>query len=201
MKIDVKDLFQEFSNNLKLDYDLKKKNWFNIGGKTKAFYKADNLKELIKFLKKIPSDEKIFVLGAGSNTLITDKKFDGVVIKLTNNFNNISLLNDEIIIAGSAVSDKLLSEFAMENSLGGFEFLSCIPGSVGGGIKMNAGCFNREFKDILISIQALNKSGQVITIPSKDINFKYRGSNLADDLIFLSASFKGFKKKKRYYKK
>ena len=196
MKIDVKDLFQEFSNNLKLDYDLKKKNWFNIGGKTKAFYKADNLKELIKFLKKIPSDEKIFVLGAGSNTLITDKKFDGVVIKLTNNFNNISLLNDEIIIAGSAVSDKLLSEFAMENSLGGFEFLSCIPGSVGGGIKMNAGCFNREFKDILISIQALNKSGQVITIPSKDINFKYRGSNLADDLIFLSASFKGFKKKK-----
>ena len=196
MNIDVKDLFQEFSNNLKLDYDLKKKNWFNIGGKTKAFYKADNLKELIKFLKKIPSDEKIFVLGAGSNTLITDKKFDGVVIKLTNNFNNISLLNDEIIIAGSAATDKLLSEFAMENSLGGFEFLSCIPGSVGGGIKMNAGCFNREFKDILISIQALNKSGQVITIPSKDINFKYRGSNLADDLIFLSASFKGFKKKK-----
>ena len=196
MKIDVKDLIQEFSNNLKLDYDLKKKNWFNIGGKTKAFYNANNLKELIKFLKKIPRDEKIFVLGAGSNTLISDKQFNGVVIKLTNNFNNISLLNDEIIIAGSAVKDKLLSEFAMENSLGGFEFLSCIPGSVGGGIKMNAGCFNREFKDILISIQALSKSGQVITIPSKDINFKYRGSNLADDLIFLSASFKGFKKKK-----
>ena len=200
MKIDVKDLIQEFSNNLKLDYDLKKKNWFNIGGKTKAFYNANNLKELIKFLKKIPRDEKIFVLGAGSNTLISDKQFNGVVIKLTNNFNNISLLNDEIIIAGSAVSDKLLSEFAMENSLGGFEFLSCIPGSVGGGIKMNAGCFNREFKDILISIQALNKSGQVITIPSKDINFKYRGSNLADDLIFLSASFKGFKKKKEIIK-
>ena len=196
MKIDVKDLIQEFSNNLKLDYDLKKKNWFNIGGKTKAFYKADNLKELIKFLKKIPNDEKIFVLGAGSNTLITDKEFDGVVIKLTNNFNNISLLNEEIIIAGSAVTDKLLSEFAMENGLGGFEFLSCIPGTVGGGIKMNAGCFNREFKDILISIQVLDKSGQVITIPSKDINFKYRDSNLADDLIFLSASFKGFKKKK-----
>ena len=200
MKIDVKDLIQEFSNNLKLDYDLKKKNWFNIGGKTKAFYNANNLKELIKFLKKIPRDEKIFILGAGSNTLISDKQFNGVVIKLTNNFNNISLLNDEIIIAGSAVKDKLLSEFAMENSIGGFEFLSCIPGSVGGGIKMNAGCFNREFKDILISIQALSKSGQVITIPSKDINFKYRGSNLADDLIFLSASFKGFKKKKEIIK-
>ena len=196
MKIDLKDLIPEFSNNLKLDYDLKKKNWFNIGGKTKAFYKADSLKELIKFLKKIQNKEKIFVLGAGSNTLITDKQFNGVVIKLTNNFNNISLLNEDIVIAGSAVTDKSLSEFAMENSLGGFEFLSCIPGTIGGGIKMNAGCFKREFKDILISIQALNKSGQVITIPTKDINFKYRDSGLSDDLIFLSASFKGFKKDK-----
>ena len=196
MKIDLKDLVQEFGNNLKLDYDLKKKNWFNIGGKTKAFYKADSLKELIKFLKKIQNQEKIFVLGAGSNTLISDKQFNGVVIKLTSNFNNISLLKGEIIIAGSAVTDKSLSEFAMENSLGGFEFLSCIPGTIGGGIKMNAGCFKREFKDILISIQALNKSGHVITIPSKDINFKYRDSGLSDDLIFLSASFKGFKKDK-----
>jgi len=82
----------------------------------------------------------------------------------------------------------------MENSFGGFEFLSCIPGTVGGGIKMNAGCFEREFKDILISIQAINKSGQIITIPAKDINFKYRDSGLSDDLIFLSASFRGFKK-------
>ena len=196
MKIDLKDLVQEFGNNLKLDHDLKKKNWFNIGGKTKAFYKADSLKELIKFLKKIQNQEKIFILGAGSNTLISDKQFNGVVIKLTSNFNNISLLKGEIIIAGSAVTDKSLSEFAMENSLGGFEFLSCIPGTIGGGIKMNAGCFKREFKDILISIQALNKLGQVITIPSKDINFKYRDSGLSDDLIFLSASFKGFKKDK-----
>ena len=196
MKIDLKQLIPEFSNNLKLDYYLKKKNWFNIGGKTKAFYKADNLKELIKFLKRIQNHEKIFVLGAGSNTLITDKQFNGVVIKLSKNFNNISLLNNEIIIAGSSVTDKSLSDFAMENSLGGFEFLSCIPGTVGGGIKMNAGCFEREFKDILVSIQAIDKLGQVITIPAKEINFKYRGSSLSDELIFLSASFKGFKKNK-----
>ena len=196
MKIDLKDLIPEFNNNLKLNYDLKKKNWFNIGGKTKAFYKADNLKELIKFLKKIQNHEKIFVLGAGSNTLISDKQFNGVVIKLSKNFNNISLLNNEIIIAGSAVTDKSLSDFAMENSLGGFEFLSCIPGTVGGGIKMNAGCFEREFKDILVSIQAIDKFGQVITIPAKEINFKYRDTSLSDELIFLSASFKGFKKNK-----
>ena len=201
MKINLKDLVLEFNNNLKLDYDLKKKNWFNIGGKTKAFYKADNLKELIKFLKKIQNHEKIFVLGAGSNTLISDKQFNGVVIKLSKNFNNISLLNNEIIIAGSTVTDKSLSDFAMENSLGGFEFLSCIPGTVGGGIKMNEGCFEREFKDILVSIQAIDKFGKVITIPAKEINFKYRDSSLSDELIFLSASFKGFNKNKDLIRK
>jgi UDP-N-acetylmuramate dehydrogenase len=195
MNINLEELSLEFNNNVKFDYDLKKKNWFNIGGKSKIYYKANNLKDLIKFLKKIENKEKIFILSGGSNTLITDKTFDGVVIKLSSNFNNISFLPDNIIIAGSAVSDKSLSEFAMNNSLGGFEFLSCIPGTVGGGIKMNAGCFGKEFKDILISIQAISKSGQVITIPAKDINFEYRDSKLSDDLIFLSASFKGYKKK------
>ena len=200
MKVNLDHLLLEFSNNLKLDFDLKKKNWFNIGGKTKIYYKAENLKELIKFLKKIDNKEKIFILGGGSNTLMTDKNYDGIVIKLSSNFNRISLLSDLIMIAGSAVNDKSLSEFAMENSIGGFEFLSCIPGTIGGGIKMNAGCFGREFKDILISIQAINKSGKVITIPAKDINFKYRDSRLSDDLIFLSASFKGYKKNSKIIK-
>jgi UDP-N-acetylmuramate dehydrogenase len=194
MSMNKDDLLLEFNENIKFDYNLKKKNWFNIGGNTKIYYKAENLKDLIKFLKIIENKEKLFILGGGSNTLISDKTFDGVVIKLSNNFNKISLLSEDIIIAGSATSDKSLSEFAMENSLGGFEFLSCIPGTVGGGIKMNAGCFDREFKDILISIQAITKSGQVITIPAKQINFKYRDSGLSNDLIFLSASFKGFKK-------
>ncbi len=195
MKIDYqKELLNEFGSNIFFDYDLKKKNWFNIGGKSKIYFKADNLKELINFLKKLNKKEKIFILGAGSNTLITDDIFDGVVIKLSKNFNNISLLGEDIIIAGSAVLDRTLSEFAIKNELSGFEFLSCIPGTVGGGISMNAGCFGREFKDILISIQAVDKLGNVKTIPSKDIKFEYRENNLPDDLIFLSASFKGKKR-------
>ena len=201
MSIDQQELFLEFKNNVKLDYDLKNKNWFNIGGKTKIFFKADDLKELIKFLKKIKNKEKVFILGGGSNTLISDQTYNGIVIKLSKNFNNISKLSEEILIAGSAVTDKSLSEFAMKNEIGGFEFLSCIPGTVGGGIKMNAGCFNREFKDILVSIQVVNKLGKVLTIPAKDINFKYRDSRLSDDLIFLSASLKGYKKEKALIKK
>ena len=193
MNISLENLSAEFNDNVKFNYDLKKKNWFNIGGKSKVFYKADNLKELISFLKTLNNQEKIFILGAGSNTLINDKLFDGVVIKLSKNFNNISLLGEEIIIAGSAILDKSLSDFATKNNLSGFEFLSCIPGTIGGGIRMNAGCFGKEFSDILLSIQAIDKIGNVITIPSKEIKFDYRKSNLSDDLIFLSASFRGYK--------
>ena len=190
---ELKELLGEFDDNIKFEHDLKKKNWFNIGGKTKVFYKANNLKDLVNFLKKINNKEKIFILGAGSNTLITDDLFDGIVIKLSKNFNNISLMGKDVVIAGSAVLDKSLSDFAIENNLSGFEFLSCIPGTVGGGIKMNAGCFGKEFKDVLLSIQAIDKLGNVVTIPSKDINFDYRKNDLNDDLIFLSASFKGVK--------
>ncbi len=189
----LKDLLKDFDKNVTYDQDLKKKNWFNIGGKSKVFYKAENLRDLIKFLKLLDNKEKIFIIGAGSNTLISDNIFDGVVIKLSKNFNRISLLREDVIISGSGVLDNSLSSFAAENNLSGFEFLSCIPGSIGGGIKMNAGCFGREFKDILLSIQAIDQKGNLITIPSKEINFDYRDNNLSEDLIFLSASFKGTK--------
>ena len=195
MKVEkLKELLREFGENVKFNYELKKNTWFNIGGQSKVFYKAKNLKELVNFLQKINNEEKIFVIGAGSNTLVPDCLYDGVVIKLSKNFNNISLLGDDVIIAGSGVLDKSLSDFAMNNQLSGFEFLSCIPGTVGGGIRMNAGCFGREFKDILLSVQAIDKIGNIRTIPSKDIKFDYRKNNLSEDLIFLSASFKGFKK-------
>ena len=192
--------FKKFSSiiNSKIyfDYDLKKSNWFNIGGKTKVYFKPDNLADFILFLKKFGSKEKIHILGAGSNTLISDNTFDGVVVKLGKNFSNISMLPNGVIVAGSACLDKKLSDFALEHEVGGFEFLACIPGTVGGGLKMNAGCFNREFKDILISIQAIDKKGVVLAIPSNKIIFGYRKNDLTDDLIFLSASFKGKKKNK-----
>ena len=191
---------KKFSNEIKskfiFDYDLKKSNWFNIGGKTKVYFKPNNLSDLVLFLKKFGTKEKIYVLGAGSNTLVSDKTFEGIVIKLGKNFSNISILPNGIIIAGSACLDKKLSDFALENAIGGFEFLACIPGTIGGGLKMNAGCFNREFKDILISVQAIDREGRVLTIPSSKIIFEYRGNDLPENLIFLSASLKGHNKNK-----
>jgi UDP-N-acetylmuramate dehydrogenase len=193
---DLKKFSNEVSSKIYFDYDLKKSNWFNIGGKTKTYFRPDNLPDLILFLKRFGNKEKVHILGAGSNTLISDNTFDGTVIKLGKNFSNISILPNGVIVAGSACLDKKLSDFALENEVGGFEFLSCIPGNVGGGLKMNAGCFNKEFKDILISIQAIDKNGRVLTIPSNKVIFKYRNNDLPEDLIFLSGSFKGEKKDK-----
>jgi len=197
----LKKFSNEVSSKIYFDYDLKKSNWFNIGGKTKIYFKPDNLPDLILFLERFGNKEKIYVLGAGSNTLISDNIFDGAVIRLGKNFSNISILPNGVIVAGSACLDKKLSDFALENEVGCFEFLACIPGTVGGGLKMNAGCFNMEFKDILISIQAIDKKGRVLTIPANKIIFEYRDNDLSDDLIFLSASFRGEKKNKDEIKK
>ena len=198
---EIKKLSNEINSKFYFDYDLKKSNWFNIGGKTRVYFKPESLGDLVLFLKQFGAKEKIYILGAGSNTLINDNTFNGIVIKLGKKFSNISLLPNDIIVAGSACTDKKLSEFASDNGIGGLEFLACIPGTVGGGLRMNAGCFNREFKDILISIQAVDRQGRVITIPANKVLFEYRNNDLSEDLIFLSASFKGKKKNQNDIKK
>ncbi len=149
---------------------------------------------MIEYLKLYGSRGKIFILGNGSNVLFDDKTYQGTVIKLGQSFSNITLLDNKTIVAGAAVSQKKVSEFARDNNITGLEFMSCIPGSIGGGIKMNSGCFNKEFKDILISIQLVDFKGIVRSIPADKINFNYRSIELPPDLIFLSASFKGNEK-------
>tara|TARA_S200000501_G_scaffold354927_1_gene376086 strand:- start:667 stop:1578 length:912 start_codon:yes stop_codon:yes gene_type:complete len=192
---------EKFSNdsniNVNFNYSLKKHNWFNIGGNTKVFFKAETLNDLSKFMRRFGSKINFFSLGAGSNILVKDSGFDGVIIKLGKSFTNISLLNDETIIAGSAALDHKVSNFAKDNGIGGLEFLSCIPGSIGGGIRMNSGCYGTEFKDILLSVQAIDKNGSILTIPSSKINFEYRKNDLSKELIFLSASIKGKKKSQK----
>jgi len=202
MKLDDLENIEFYDNSrLNFDHDLSRLNWFNIAGKTKIFLFANSLKDLSIFLKKYKKRGKIFILGAGSNTLFGDEIYEGAVIKLGKNFNNVSKLNDNTIIAGSSCLDKKLSEFAMENHIEGFEFLSCIPGSIGGGIRMNAGCYGREIKDIIVSVQAIDFNGNVLTIPSSEISFKYRSTNLPKDVIYLSGTFKGKLSKKNIIKK
>ena len=199
---DLKKNLEKFKGKIYFDHNLSKLNWFNIGGTAKIFFKPINLQDLISFLNFYRNRGKIFILGAGSNILFKDESYEGVVIKLTKNFSNISILNENTIVAGSGVLDRIISQFAMNNNIGGLEFLSCIPGTIGGAIRMNSGCFGKEIKDILISVQVLDKIGKVRTIPSNNIKFSYRKCDLPKDLIFLSASFKGeYKEKKKLRKK
>ena len=195
MKIeDIKKSALLLDGDIFFDQSIKNLNWFNIGGKTKIFFKPNSLRGLIEYLKLYASRGKIFILGNGSNVLFDDNTYQGTVIKLGKSFSNITLLDNKTIIAGTAVSQKKVSEFAKDNNISGFEFMSCIPGSIGGGIRMNSGCFKKEFKDILISIQLVDLKGVVRSIPTNKIKFNYRSIELPKDLIFLSATFKGKEK-------
>ena len=188
-----------FSKNIKgklrFDYCLKNHTWLNIGGNAKIFFVPETLTELRDFLLYIKNNHNnFFIMGAGSNLLISENIKNRIFIKLGKNFNKISLTKDNVVIAGCSILDKNVSDFACENHLSGLEFLSCIPGTIGGGIRMNSGCFGTEFKDVLLSVQVMDFNGRVYTINSKDINFDYRKTDLSKNLIFLSASFKTNKK-------
>ena len=188
-----KEVKNKFSDQIIFEENLSKYSWFNLGGPAKVVFKPKNLNELSIFLKKIKGFNKIKVLGAGSNTLIRDGGFDGIIIKLGKPFAHLSLFNDNTLIAGAAALDKNVSNFALEHSLTGLEFLSCIPGSIGGGIRMNSGCYGEDISKILISVQVMDLDGKIKVIYSPNIKFSYRKCNLDDNLIFISATFRGNK--------
>ena len=195
---DLKNFSKNIKGKIKFDYCVKNHTWLNIGGKAKIFFVPETLKELRDFLLYLKKKEYNFsIIGAGSNLLISDNIQDHIFIKLGKNFNKLSLTKDNFIIAGCSILDKKVSDFACNNHLSGLEFMSCIPGSIGGGIRMNSGCFGSEFQDVLLSVQVMDFDGRVYTIKSKDIKFEYRKTNLPKNLIFLSASFKTKKKNRR----
>ena len=191
-----KEVKNKVSGRITFEENLSKYSWFNLGGPAKVIFKPKNLNELSIFLKKIKGFNKIKVLGVGSNTLIRDGGFDGIVIKLGKPFTHLSLFDQNTLIAGAAALDKSVSNFALENSLTGFEFLSCIPGTTGGGIRMNSGCYGEDISKILISVQVMDLDGKIKVIYLSDIKFSYRKCNLEDNLIFISATFRGKKDNK-----
>ena len=197
----IKEIKNRISGKILFGESLSKYSWFNLGGPAKVIFSPKNLNELSFFLKNVKGFNKIKVLGVGSNTLIRDKGFDGVIIKLGQSFSHLSLFNENTIIAGAPALDKNVSNFALKNSLSGFEFLSCIPGTVGGGIRMNSGCYGEDISKILVSVQIMDSNGRIRVIYSSDIKFSYRVCNLDNNLIFISATFRGKKDNKKNIQK
>jgi len=189
----TQDFFNKFKGNIKNNVNLSNYNWFNLGGPAEYLFKPENKGQLIEFLR----ENKIFklnttVLGAGSNTLIRDNGIKGVVIKLGSSFSKIKLINTDTLEVGAAALDRKVSNFAKDNGLSEFEFLSCIPGSIGGAVIMNSGCYGDDISKILISINVIDiKDCKEKVIKREDIKFFYRGTNLPSEYIIISAKLKG----------
>ena len=192
MTLDI-NFIKKFKENFSHNVNLSNYSWFNLGGNAEYFFKAKNKKQLIEFLRESKKQNlNTSILGAGSNTLFRDNGVKGAVIKLGNEFSFIKLEDKNILNVGAATLDRKVADFAKENNVKNLEFLSCIPGSVGGAIIMNSGCYENDISKILLSVQAIDKNRlSVIEIKNKDIKFSYRGTNLPDDLIIISAKFKG----------
>ena len=187
------NLIKKFNENLKINVNLSNYSWFNLGGNAEYFYKAKDKNQLIEFLYEAKRKKlKTTILGAGSNILFRDKGVKGVVIKLGNDFSYSNLFEKNIVVAGAATLDRKVANFAKENSLENLEFLSCIPGSIGGAVIMNSGCYEHDISKVLLSVQAIDKNNlSEIEIKKEDIKFSYRGTNLPEDLIIISAKFQG----------
>jgi UDP-N-acetylmuramate dehydrogenase len=192
MTLDV-NFIKRFEDNFKHNVNLSNYSWFNLGGNAEYFYRAKDEKQLIEFLREAKKKNlKTTMLGAGSNTLFRDNGVKGVVIKLGNEFSYTKLVNKNILDVGAATLDRKVANYAKENNVGDLEFLSCIPGSIGGAIIMNSGCYENDISKVLLSIRAIDKKRlSVIEIKKKDIKFLYRGTNLSNDLIIISAKLQG----------
>ena len=197
------ELIKKFGKNISNNTKLSNFSWFNLGGPAEYFFKPDSKKQLIEFLRHNKKNQlEITILGAGSNTLIRDKGVSGVVIKLGPIFSEIKLVDKDVIEVGAATLDKKIANFAQENGIADFEFLSCIPGSIGGSVIMNSGCYNNDISKILVSINVIDfNTCEEKEIKREDIDFFYRGTNLNKKLIITSVKLQGKIKSKETIEK
>ena len=171
------------------DVNISSSSWFKVGGPAELLYiPADEL-DLINFMTNLDPEIPIFVIGASSNILIRDGGIKGVVIKLGNSFKGINLHNNKLSV-GAYLNNMILAKYAHNNRLLGFDFLSGIPGTVGGSIKMNAGCYGMEMADIIIKIKVIDRLNGISVISAKDLNMEYRKSTLPNDTVIISAYLK-----------
>jgi len=187
--------------HIKINYDVGKKTWFGTGGKAKIHLVINNLKSLKFLFKVLPKSKPIFLIGAGSNLIVRDGGIDGITIKLGKDFKKIEYIKKKKIISiGSATKDLDISKFCYENSIGNFEFLKGIPGTLGGNIRMNAGCFGSSISDQLISCKIINRNGDIRELLKENLKFDYRFSSIPKNSIIIDAKFKATTKNKKIIK-
>ena len=178
---------------LLVNADIASSSWFKVGGPAEVLYEPADEMDLLDFMVNLDPEIPILVIGASSNILIRDGGIRGVVIKLGNFFKGIKLLNNQLLV-GAYIHNMMLAKYANNNDFIGYDFLSGIPGTLGGSIKMNAGCYGKEMSDIVIKIKVIDRLNGPSLMSVKDLNLKYRESNLPNEAIIVSAYLKVNKK-------
>ncbi len=182
------DQLPKTRGELQTNAPLKNTTWFKVGGNAEVLFQPADENDLAEFLKQLPARIPVTVLGLASNTIVRDGGIDGVVIRLGQAFKQVSVANN-VLTAGAAVVDAIAARTALTHSLTGIEFMSGIPGSIGGGVRMNAGAYGREFKDALVDVRVVTRQGEIKTFTNAECGFSYRHSSLPEDAIFVSARF------------
>ncbi|GIR96897.1 MAG: hypothetical protein CM15mP100_1170 [Alphaproteobacteria bacterium] len=164
--------------------------WMRVGGPADWLFSPQDISDLQTFLKQCPADVQLTCLGAGSNSLIRDGGIAGVVIHLSAYLTRIKH-NDTVIHAEAGCADSEVARYAAKAGVGGLEFLVSIPGTIGGGVIMNAGCYGKEFKDVLIDVEGMTRSGETVLLTPKDLQLSYRRSKVPEDVVITSARLRG----------
>lgn len=170
--------------------DLGKLTWFRVGGPAEVLYAPADQDDLVAFMKERPADVPLTFIGLGANMLVRDGGVPGVVIQLGKAFGQVSSAGLVMRVGGGAVNAAVASA-AKDASIGGLEFLVGIPGTVGGALRMNAGAYGREIKDVFLSATGINSAGEIVKLDADQMGFGYRHTEIGDDWIFIGAELKG----------
>jgi UDP-N-acetylmuramate dehydrogenase len=185
------DALPELRGRLKANAPLSDITWFRVGGPAQVLFTPADEADLSYFLKSIPADLPVFVIGLGSNLLVRDGGVPGVVIRLGRGFGGIEVLDGHRLRTGASVPDVKVARAAAEAGISGLHFFRGIPGSIGGALRMNAGAHGTETKDVLESARAVDRQGDIHELSLADMGYTYRHCAIPPDYIFTSAIFKG----------
>ncbi|HEY6860101.1 MAG TPA: UDP-N-acetylmuramate dehydrogenase [Pseudolabrys sp.] len=187
---ELKARMPELRGRLLANQSLGEFTWFRVGGPAQVFFMPDDENDLAYFLRNLPPEIPITVIGAGSNLIVRDGGVPGVVIRLGRGFNDVKV-EDHRVIVGTAMLDVMVARAAQTAGVAGLAFLSGIPGTIGGALRMNGGAYGGETKDILIEARGVDRQGNVRTFSNSDMGFSYRHCGVPDDVIFTTAVLQG----------
>ena len=188
--LDLADRMPHVRGRVRSDVALAPLTWFRVGGPAEVMFRPADMEDLAHFMAACPADIPVTVLGVASNLLIRDGGLQGVVVRLGGEFARVRIAGDKVI-AGAGALDLTVAEEACAAGLAGLEFLSGIPGTIGGAVKMNAGAYGSEIVDIIESAVLVTRAGKVLTVPGDKLGLSYRHSELPEGAIVVEATLRG----------